>query len=303
MGKTKYHFESTHLKKEIEQFRSYLQEKQFAKNTIRLYTNYTAYFLNWHENENVTPEETTYNDILEFIDYCRSDGKENLQINHILLAINHYYGYLSQTRIIKNPATGVRVKGITKKVPQDLLNIEELEEVYMQYKVYGQRDKRNKVILGILIYQFPRLEELRKLQTTDINLKSGKIYIPGTRQSNGRMLELKSFQIMELQEYLNEVRLKLIQGTSTNQLFISMKGNTNIKNSIQTLFRTLRKQNPEIKNQTQIRMSMISHLQKTVPLRMLQYIAGHKYISSTERYKTTNTDELYKQLELFHPLR
>ena len=303
MGKTKYHFESTHLKKEIEQFRSYLQEKHFAKNTIRLYTNYTAYFLNWHENENVTPEETTYNDILKFIDYCRNDGKENLQINHILLAINHYYGYLSQTRTLKNPASGVRVKGITKKEPQDLLNIEELEEVYMQYKVYGQRDKRNKVILGILIYQFPRLEELRKLQTTDINLKSGKIYIPGTRQSNGRMLELKSFQIMELQEYLNEVRLKLIQGTSTNQLFISMKGNTNIKNSIQTLFRTLRKQNPEIKNQTQIRMSMISHLQKTVPLRMLQYIAGHKYISSTERYKTTNTDELYKQLELFHPLR
>ncbi|HAF29857.1 MAG TPA: integrase [Bacteroidales bacterium] len=53
----------------------------------------------------------------------------------------------------------------------------------------------------------------------------------------------------------------------------------------------------------QIRMSMLSYLQKAVPLRTLQYQAGHKHISSTERYNTTNTEELYKQLELFHPLR
>ncbi|NJK85120.1 MAG: phage integrase family protein [Bacteroidales bacterium] len=38
---------------------------------------------------------------------------------------------------------------------------------------------------------------------------------------------------------------------------------------------------------------MISHLQKSVPLRKLQYMAGHKHISSTERYRQINTEELY----------
>ena len=41
------------------------------------------------------------------------------------------------------------------------------------------------------------------------------------------MLELKSFQIMELQDYLNEVRPTIITEAS-NQLFVSMKGNKNL---------------------------------------------------------------------------
>ena len=81
-----------------------------------------------------------------------------------------------------------------------------------------------------------------------------------------------------------------------------MNGNKNIKNSIHHLFNALKKINPKIKSPTQIRTSTISHLQKSIPIRKLQYMAGHKYISSTERYRKNNTDELYRQLELFHPL-
>lgn len=185
-----------------------------------------------------------------------------------------------------------------------------MEELYKQYKILDNRTQRNKAILGVLIYQYPTAEELKRLQITDVNLKDGQIYMQGTRQSNGRMLELKSFQVMELQEYLNEVRPKLLRPVPTessekptNQLFLSMKGNKCIKASLHHMFIALKKINPEIKNPMQIRMSMLSYLQKTVQLRKLQYQAGHKHISSTERYKTTNTDQLYKQLELFHPLK
>ncbi len=309
MRSPEYIFASVQIKKEIIKFRKYLQERQFAESTIGQIINYTSYFLNWLEHlpadrhgENLTPVTITYNDILEFIDYCRSEEKNNSFINRILLAVRHYYSYLGQKKIIINPAAGIYLKGVTNKLPQDLLSFEELEELYKQYKVSDKRTKRNKIMLGIIIYQYPTTEELRRIQTTDINLTDGRIYIPGTRQSNGRMLELKSFQIMELQSYLNEIRPKLIT-IETNQLFVSMNGRITIKSSLKHLFRALKKINPEIKNPTQIRMSMLSHLQKTVPLRTLQYQAGHKHIHSTERYKTTNTDQLHKQLELFHPLR
>lgn len=297
-----YVFESVQIKKEIIKFRDYLKERHFAKNTISPYVNYASYFLDWLEQSNQRAEEISYNDILEFIDYCRSNGKHNQLINRILSAIRHYYGCLSQRKIIRNPAAGIYLKGIKKTVPQDLLSFEELEELYKQYKILDNRTQRNKAILGVLIYQYPTAEELKRLQITDVNLKDGQIYMQGTRQSNGRMLELKSFQVMELQEYLNEVRPKLLS-KPTNQLFLSMKGNKCIKASLHHMFIALKKINPEIKNPMQIRMSMLSYLQKTVQLRKLQYQAGHKHISSTERYKTTNTDQLYKQLELFHPLK
>jgi hypothetical protein len=41
---------------------------------------------------------------------------------------------------------------------------------------------------------------------------------------------------------------------------------------------------------------------KTYNLRQVQYIAGHKYVSSTERYQANNLENLQNKLEKFHPL-
>ncbi len=35
----------------------------------------------------------------------------------------------------------------------------------------------------------------------------------------------------------------------------------------------------------------------------VQYMAGHKYVSSTERYRTDNPEDLQKELEKYHPLK
>jgi integrase/recombinase XerD len=299
--KPKYIFESGHIKQQSENFKIYLQEKHFAKDTIKPYVNYTAYFLNWLEQNRLLPEKTTYNHILQFIEYCRENDKSDRVINRMLSAIRHYYKHLGQTKDMKNPAAGVYIKGTPRTIPGNLVDFEELEELYNTYKIVDNRTKRNKIMLGMFIYQFPTVEEIKLLQTTDINLQEGKIYIPPARKSNGRMLELKPFQIIGIQEYLTGIRTKLVKEYTT-QLFISMNGNKNLKNSILHMFNALKKINPRVTSPTCIRMSVISHLQKSIPLRQLQYMAGHKHISSTERYRLTNTDELYKQLELFHPL-
>ena len=38
-------------------------------------------------------------------------------------------------------------------------------------------------------------------------------------------------------------------------------------------------------------------------LRQVQYMAGHKYVSSTERYQLNNLDKLQSKLEKYHPLK
>ncbi|MDF1573072.1 MAG: hypothetical protein P1P82_15795 [Bacteroidales bacterium] len=52
----------------------------------------------------------------------------------------------------------------------------------------------------------------------------------------------------------------------------------------------------------QIRSSVITHWLKHYNLRQVQYMAGHKYVSSTERYQQNNLDKLQGQLEKYHPL-
>lgn len=51
----------------------------------------------------------------------------------------------------------------------------------------------------------------------------------------------------------------------------------------------------------QIRHSVITEWLKEKDLRTVQYMAGHKYVSSTERYLTTNLEDLKEALNKHHP--
>ena len=153
----------------------------------------------------------------------------------------------------------------------------------------------------MLIYQGITTDELMRLTTADVKLKEGKVFMPGSKHSNSRNLELKPFQVMELHEYINQIRPGLIV-KPTEQLFISMEGNTNMKNSLHHLFRALKRTNPGIKNAKQIRVSVITAWLKTHNLRQVQYMAGHRYVSSTERYQLNNLEGLKDQVDKYHPL-
>ena len=51
----------------------------------------------------------------------------------------------------------------------------------------------------------------------------------------------------------------------------------------------------------QIRTSVIIHWLKQYNLRKTQYLAGHKYISSTERYVQDDLESLHETINTFHP--
>jgi integrase/recombinase XerD len=290
-------------------FRIYLQKMRNEANTIRQKLNYVGYFMNWMETERIA--EAGYNDLLAFIGHCKETGKSKKHINSILRAVRNYYEHLKRSNEdLINPAANLHLKGEKQKLPHDLLSIESMEETYNAYPVVDKRTKRNKIILGIYIYQGITTDELRKLQTSHVNLQSGKIHIPGSRRSNSRRLDLKPLQILDLHEYLNQVRPELITEPTVSaealakadQLFISMEGNTNLKNSIHHLFRALKRINPAIRDARQIRSSVIVHWLNNYNLRQVQYMAGHKYVSSTERYALNNLEGLKTEVEKYHPL-
>jgi integrase/recombinase XerD len=307
------------IQNQLKGFKTYLQELGNDETTIRQKANYTGYFLNWLESERLQPEETRYNDLLNFIDYCKLESNSKKHINSKLRSIRNYYEYLKkQNPKIINPAANLYLKGTHKKTISGIIDFAALENLYQSFEPITNRNKRNKIILGLLIYQGVTTEELKQLEPGHLKLKEGKIYIPGNRRRNSRKLELKPFQILELHEYLTETRPKILNEIAEprparkpdkinktrieNQLFISINGSENIKNSLLHLFKAIQKTKPEIQNPKQIRASVITNWLKNYNLRQVQYFAGHKYVSSTERYKLNNLDNLQSKLEKFHPL-
>lgn len=320
MKTSKYKSFRNQYQEEVNNFTAWLKKRNYANDTVRADTNYTVNYLAWLKQQQTKVTEATYNELLTYIDHSTTQGDSKTLLNRKLSAIRKYYDYLLyKGKATKNPATGLFIKNKQHTVPSNLLTIEELTAIYENYQVIDLRSQRNKVIIGLLVFQALTREELEKLEIKDIKLHAGKIEIQGGKHSNPRTLKLESSQMLDLQEYISITRYEILKGKgmygtgrkpdninqdkAQAQLFISMHGSDIIKNSFLHLIYSLRKLNPKLINAQQIRQSVITNWLKTKDLRTTQYMAGHRYVSSTERYQVNQLDDLQDALNQFHPLR
>jgi integrase/recombinase XerD len=178
--------------------------------------------------------------------------------------------------------------------------MEEPEELCKQYSVQLNVDLSKKIMFSLMVYQGVNVGELMRIESKDIKLKEGKIKIKGTKRTNERLLNLNANQVMILQQYITENKFK--EEKLFAQPVRERVSECNISNRIKYMFGQLKKLNPKIINAKQIRSSVITHWLRQHNLRQVQYMAGHKYVSSTERYQMNNLDDLQNELQQHHPM-
>ena len=283
-------------------FKEYLQQKQYSKATVNRYTEGISNFLDWLNQEDIKAGEFTYTELLDFMRHCHQRGISKRSVHNILCIVRHYCNYLiSEGKRSDNPAAGVFIKGLVRKLPTNLLSMEEMEELFKQYSVQLNVDASKKIMFGLMVYQGLNVGEIMRLQGHHIKLKDGKIFIKGAKRTNERLLDLKAVQITELQNYLNANKFK--EGSLLIEQIKKPLSERNINNRIKYMFDQLRKLNPKVINAKQIRSSVITHWLRQNNLRQVQYMAGHKYVSSTQRYQVNNLDDLQNELKEHHPRR
>jgi site-specific recombinase XerD len=299
-------------------YREWLIIKGYSKNTTESNITMLQRFTQWLAKENIDIVETSYNDVMAFIQSCNQRGNERQTVQQYVVAIRHYYNHLMyEGEMNDNPASNIEIKGIKRRKLHDTLNVKELEEVYKSYpaeltlkkqappqKSNQLARRRSKVMLGLLIYQGIRVEELAALEMTDLKLREGKIIIKGKRRTNERTLKLEGFQVIDLMDYINETRKALLEinQRETTKLFFSKDKGNNFSNMMYSLMKSLRKNNPKVKDIKQIRASVITNWLQQYNLRQVQYMAGHRYVSSTEAYQANNITELQEEIFKHHPI-
>ena len=304
---------NTEIEKKLKAFEKYLRSKKYAIDTIRQTRNYAGVYLKWLEEHKLIAEEIKYKRFMNFIFQLKKNRSINL-VNRILLAVRHYYKSLD---IDKNPASGIHIRGTRKSILNNIAPYSQLIKLYDSYECLDDRAKRNKVILGLLIYQAITSGELHQLEPRHIKLKEGKIYIPGQGKTVSRTLGLEATQLLELQNYLLVIRPRMLVNVTAyrsgrkpekinpiiyDRLFFSENGNDDIKQSLYHMFRAIKKTYPKISSGKIIRSTVIAEWLKTKDIRMVQYMAGHRWVSSTERYNVFNLKELKDSLNKHHPL-
>ncbi|HRN36987.1 MAG TPA: tyrosine-type recombinase/integrase, partial [Flavobacteriales bacterium] len=153
-------------------------------------------------------------------------------------------------------------------------------------------------------------KELDTLLIQDIDLHKATINIRGGRKSNDRTLPLKAEQIGQLMHYRGEIRPKLLayHTKESEKLFLPLPtysqtttGSDKLMHVFKPLTKHLRSIEPAFVNFKQIRASVITHWLKAHGLRKTQYLAGHRYISSTESYQLGNLEGLAGDIAALHP--
>lgn len=109
--------------------------------------------------------------------------------------------------------------------------------------------------------------------------------------------------------YTQNIRLQFLEFcTDSEALFLplpeagrSKTNSTNLMGTLKQLTAHTRTLDKNFLNFKQIRASVITYWIQTLGLRKAQYLAGHRYISSTENYLPNDLESLTEDIAKFNP--
>jgi len=283
-------------------FKEWLTNKGFGINTASDYNKFIEKkFLLYLHELSLSFEHFEHEHLMQYIRYRKGQGVQAKTINLELKKISYFLEF----KELPNIAGPIRLKGVQRRIPHDLFTEKQLDEIYQKFPesknhlTHENTLKTYHLILGLKIYQGLQEQELAKLEISHLQLDKGKIYVPSTLRANKRLLNLKPLQILPLHEYLLTERKSLNEEIEGNYLFHAKR----LKRGLPIIRNMIRRYEPRLTSLLQIRSSVITNWLNHYNLREVQYMAGHRYVSSTERYRTDNLEDLQKELEKYHPLR
>lgn len=289
-------------------FKNYLLSKGYSTETTNSYNRGLLQYIIWTETQKIEVEQSTYNEVISYVQYLKNKGLQQRSIQQSVNSLKHYFKWLIKRQLRNdNPTSNVNIKGIKRRKLHNVLSKQELEKIYNDFKnieTESLAKKRNEIIVSLLIYQGLNSKELGRLKVTDLKLREGKIYIERTRNSNERHLKLEAHQILDIMEYQLRTREEILKEAKkqTDLLFMSFGKSSKFHNVIHKLLPQLKRLNRNIESVNQIRTSVITAWLKSYNLREVQYMAGHRYVSSTEAYLINDLEDLQEDINKYHPI-
>jgi len=298
-------------------FTEYMHKNAYSPNTIPIYDRCVTKFLNWCKQKQYEVPQLDYKRCLEYFEYIEtkkgSTGKTlvNKSVSHQLGILKLYFNYLVDENIhTNNPLVNTNIKGVKREYNHTLLSAIELEELYESFETENIKlpscksvAVRNKVVTGLAIFQGCDAVTLKSLKVEHIDLRKGRVDIPGTKKTNGRKLKLDSCQTFDLIQYL-QVDRPILQKRIECYSEALFPMNTNRISCITSpVVKVLRSMNLRVTNLKQIRASVITLWVKEHNLRKAQVMCGHRFISSTEAYLKNDHTEIHDAISEFHPMQ
>lgn len=220
-------------------------------------------------------------DIRSFLNKLEKTGYTKKSLSRKLNSTKTFFRFLKvQEYITDDPASLVDHPKFETKPPRILSPIE-----YRALRDAARDDPRIAAIIEILLQTGIRIGELANLRVDDAyftqNGKEGTLYIRPMENRPERTVPMNKAAETALKKYL-QVRPK----TTTKALFITKTGKALLVRNIRTAIdRYYKKAGIESAKVNDLRHTWVAHhLQSGASIVLISKVAGHKRLSTTERY-------------------
>lgn len=282
------------MQKYIKQYLDYLRiEKVLSERTIEIYTRDLSEFVKFIKKSSFNKLARAH--IREFLCFLAKKNNQPITRRRKLTSLKNFFQFLESENLIKNnPVKNIAMPKVKEKEPSYLTEAELRKLVGIIKKDKSKHQKRNELIVTIFIETGIRISELVNLDAGDIDAKSKTIIVKrkgGQRQSipiNAKLArKIKQASMKkEMDEplFFSSFKKRITQRRvgMLIQKYLKLAGITKPNISVHS-----------------IRHSFCSRLlEKGVNLKTIQILAGHKNISTTERYLHIDKLRLRKEVRL-----
>lgn len=278
-------------------FKNKLQMKGYANSSIQSYIRRLELYEQWFKLKRNTINESDTKIAFNYLQHLQKQSNNYRTINRELQPIKLYYKFFRKS----NPFQYIYIKKVEEKIKPNFFSKDELEEIYDNLPQTTSTEIRDKILIGFYIFQGVKSSEAKTIDLKDIDLSGYKIFLKGDKRTNSRKIGLNIKQILLLSEYIN-IHRKNIKSKVTSPLFVVSNSEFALQNLLQRLSEKLRKSVFGFEALYQLRSSVIHQWVKEYDLRKAQYLSGHKYISTTEKFIVKDLSGLQKEVDKFFPI-
>ena len=288
----------------IAQYRAYLtEEKQASANTLSSYIRDVNQFQSWLlQHGAMDLRKVKKETVAEYLQNLLQLGKSPATVTRCTASLKSFYAYMLQCGYVKtNPAKTVTAVKVDRKMPEALTN-KEVELFLAQPQCVDEKGFRDRAMLELLYATGIRVSEFIALNVSDINLTVGFVRCRGKEKE--RIIPLYQTAIKALQDYVQNIRPRIISGDGEEALFVNMSGERMSRQGFWKIIKYYQEKAGIEKDITPhtLRHSFAVHLlQNGADLRSIQEMLGHADISSTQIYSKLLNQKIKDVYQKAHP--
>ena len=269
-------------------------------------------FIVWCQERDILRPQDVTRPILQryqrVLFYARKEDGSPLTLatqHHRLVYIKQFFLWLTkQNYLLSNPASGIELPKVEKRLPKHVLTGTEVEKILAQADLGKLTGVRDRAILETLYSTGVRRREVARIKLVDLDIERGTVMVRQGKGRKDRMIPIGERAMAWIEKYAREVRPGYAVEPDDGTLFLTHFGEPlSVHNLSALVARYVEASGIGKKGGCHLfRHAMATlMLEGGADIRFIQQMLGHVKLTTTEIYTQVSIKKLKEIHTMTHP--